>query len=209
MRLAVIGAGVFGGAFTAAATRAGHDVTVAARRMEHAEKTAAEAGAAAAPVDRAIAGADIVALAIPAEAGPDWAGEYADRLAGKVVVDVTNPVTADFSDLYTSGTSAAELIQDRLGRVPVVKAFNTVLGSRLNAPAEDGTPLDAYLAGDDAAAKTAVAELAGSLGFAARDAGSLRMARSLEEMAFLHISLNAANGWAWRSAWQLVGPTTI
>ncbi len=63
------------------------------------------------------------------------------------------------------------------------------------------------LAGDDAAAKARVVEVATSLGFAPMDAGGMRLARALEEMAFLNITLNATNGWAWQSAWQLVGPT--
>lgn len=63
------------------------------------------------------------------------------------------------------------------------------------------------LAGDDAAAKARVADVATSLGFAPMDAGGLRLARALEEIAFLNITLNATNGWAWQSAWQLVGPT--
>lgn len=63
------------------------------------------------------------------------------------------------------------------------------------------------MAGDDADAKARVADVATSLGFAPVDAGGLRLARALEEMAFLNITLNATNGWAWQSAWQLVGPT--
>jgi 8-hydroxy-5-deazaflavin:NADPH oxidoreductase len=90
--------------------------------------------------------------------------------------------------------------------VPVVKAFNTVFASRYAAPTEDGRPLQVLLAGDDADARVRVAELASSLGFAPVDAGGLRLARSLEEIAFL-ITLNATKGWAWQSAFQLVGPT--
>ena len=82
----------------------------------------------------------------------------------------------------------------------VVKAFNTIFASRHAAPTEDGMPLDAFIAGDDSAAKTTVAELATSLGYRPIDAGGLRMSRSLEEMAFLNITLNAANGWPWQSA---------
>jgi 8-hydroxy-5-deazaflavin:NADPH oxidoreductase len=63
------------------------------------------------------------------------------------------------------------------------------------------------MAGDDADAKARVADVATSLGFAPVDAGGQRLARALEEMAFLNITLNATNGWAWQSAWQLVGPT--
>lgn len=86
-----------------------------------------------------------------------------------------------------------------------MKAFNTTFASRYAAPAEDGSPLDVFLAGDDAAAKRVVQEFAGSLGFRSVDAGGLRLARSLEEMAFLNIVLNAANGLPFRSACKLVG----
>ena len=206
MNITVIGAGVFGTAFATAATRAGHQVSITARRQEHAEKAAAESGATAV-TGPDLAGADVVVLAVPAGAVADWAGTAGERLGGVVVVDVTNPLTDDFSDLSTSGTSAGEALQAAIPQAKVVKAFNTLFASRLTSAEQDGAPLDAFLAGDDAAAKRTVAGLAHSLGFAPRDTGGLRMARSLEELAFLNISLNAANGWAWRSAWRLAGPT--
>jgi len=64
-----------------------------------------------------------------------------------------------------------------------------------------------FIVGDDTDAKAKVGEFAGSLGYRVVDAGGLRMARTLEEMAFLNISLNVSNGWVWQSAWKLVGPT--
>jgi len=79
--------------------------------------------------------------------------------------------------------------------------------TRYSDPTEGGQPLDAFIAADDDVAKTAVSSLAESLGYRVIDAGGLRMARSLEEMAFLNISLNATNGWSWQSGWKLVGPT--
>ena len=98
-------------------------------------------------------------------------------------------------------------MQQAAGAVPVVKAFNTVLASRHAAPTDNGEPLQVLLAGNDADAKARVAELAASLGFAPLDAGGLRLARSLEEIAFLDTTLNATNGWVRQSAFQLVGPT--
>lgn len=206
MNITVIGAGVFGTAFATAATRAGHQVSITARSPEHAGKAAAESGATAV-TGQDLTGADALVLAIPAGAVSDWAATVGERLDGAVLLDVTNPLTDDFSDLFTSGTSAAEALQAALPRAKVVKAFNTLFASRLTAAEQDGAPLEAFLAGDDAAAKQTVAELARSLGFAPRDTGRLRMARSLEELAFLNISFNAANGWAWQSAWRLAGPT--
>jgi hypothetical protein len=81
----------------------------------------------------------------------------------------------------------------------VVKAFKTIFASRLGNASEGGQPLDAFYAGDDEQAKATVAQLLTSLGFRPVDAGGLRMARSLEKLAFLNIILNARNGWSWQS----------
>ncbi len=209
MRIAVIGAGNVGSGFARAAVAAGHDVVLSATRPEKARAVATEVGAHAAENNTAaVEGAQVVLLAVPGTEAPALAAELAPALRGAVVVDATNPLNATYSDLAVEGTSGAEAVQRQARGVPVVKAFNTVFASRYAVPTEGGTPLQVLIAGDDADAKATVAELAASLGFAPIDAGGLRYARSLEEVAFLNISLNAANGWAWQSAWQLVGPTT-
>jgi predicted dinucleotide-binding enzyme len=155
-----------------------------------------------------VEGAELVLLAVPGTVAPDVAAEIAGALApGAVVVDASNPLDETYSDLAIEGTSGAEDVQRAAGGAPVVKAFNTIFASRYANPTENGEPLTVLLAGDDAAAKNTVAEVASSLGFAPVDAGGLRQARSLEEMAFLNIALNATQGWSWQSAWQLVGPT--
>lgn len=208
MRIAILGAGNVGGALASAATAAGHEVTVSATDADKTRLAAEASGATAAAsnVD-AVQDAEVVILAVPYPAVAGIASELRDALAGKVVVDSTNPLNETFTDLATTGRSAAEELQDQLVGTPVVKAFNTIFASRHSAPTEGGAPLDAVIAGDDAAAKTRVDELASSLGYRVVDAGGLRMARSLEELAFLNISLNAANDWPWQSAWKLVGPT--
>lgn len=208
MRIAILGAGNVGGALATASAAAGHEVVLSAANPEHAEQAATAAGvAAAASNTEAVAGADLVVLAVPHPAVADVAAELADAVGGTVVVDATNPLNETYSDLVTTGTSAAEELQRALPDAAVVKAFNTIFAARHANPAEDGVPLDAFLAGDDGAAKATVGELASSLGYRVVDAGSLRMARALEEVAFLNITLNAANGWPWQSAWKLVGPT--
>lgn len=208
MQIAIIGAGNVGGALATATVKAGHDVTLAATDAAKLAQTAAASGASAAASNLdAVRDADLVILAVPHAAVAGIASELRDSLQGKVVVDSTNPLNETFSDLVTTGRSAAEELQDALPGVPVVKAFNTIFAGRHGNPTEVGQPLDAFIAADDADAKAKVGELAGSLGYRVIDAGSLRMARSLEEMAFLNISLNAANGWVWQSGWKLVGPT--
>jgi len=208
MRIAVIGAGNVGGGFARASVAAGHEVVISAAHPEKAEAVAAETGAraVASNVD-AVQGAQVVVLAVPGTAAPAVATELAPALQDAVIVDATNPLNASFSGLDVTGVSGAEDVAQAARSVPVVKAFNTVFASRYAAPTENGEPLQVLLAGDDAAAKTRVAEVATSLGFTPMDAGGIRLARALEEMAFLNITLNATNGWAWQSAWQLVGPT--
>lgn len=208
MRIAIIGAGNVGGGLAAAAIKAGHDVVVAASDPASAAKTAASTGATAAASNAdAVHGADAVVLAVPHGAVPGVVADLGDALDGKTVIDATNPLNDTYTDLTTSGVSAAEALQEQVPGANVVKALNTVFASRYAAPTEGGQPLPVLVAGDDAAAKATVARLVESLGFRPVDAGSLRYARSLEEIAFLNISLNAANGWTWQSHFALVGPT--
>jgi predicted dinucleotide-binding enzyme len=209
MRIAVIGAGNVGGGFSRAAVAAGHDVVISAAHPEKAQAVAAEVGAQAAESNTAaVQGAQVVVLAVPGTAAPTVVAELAPVLGGAVVVDATNPLNATFDGLAIEGISGAEAVQRAAGSTPVVKAFNTVFASRYAAPAEQGSPLTVLVAGDDAAARGTVAELATSLGFAPVEAPSLRFARTLEELAFLNIALNAGNGWVWQDHFQIVGPTS-
>lgn len=209
MQIAIIGAGNVGGALATAAANAGHAVTLTATDAQKASQVASAIGANAATSNLdAVRDAGIVILAVPHAAVAGIVSELGDALQGKVIVDSTNPLNDTFSDLVTSGRSAAEQLQDALPGVPVVKAFNTIFAGRHGDPTEAGQPLDAFIAADDADAKAKVGALADSLGYRVIDAGGLRMARSLEEMAFLNISLNATNGWPWQSGWKLVGPTS-
>lgn len=206
MRIAIIGAGNVGGGLSAAATTAGHEVIVTAAHHDNAVKVAEAVGATAAVAPaEAAEGADVVVLAVPAGAAAEVLGQLGD--AEVVVVDATNPINDTFSDLTTVGTSNAEQLAGIAPRAKVVKAFNTVLASRLGNASEGGQPLDGFYAGDDESAKATVAQLLTSLGFRPIDVGGLRMARSLEELAFLNITLNARNGWSWQSGWKLAGPT--
>jgi NADPH-dependent F420 reductase len=202
MKVAIIGAGNVGKALGTSITRAGHDVTIAARDPEHARAAAREIGAAPADSNAAaVRDADVVILAIPyAGAGAAVAAEIRDLVAGKAIVDVTNPIKADYSGLATGDSSAAEEFQKQLPEANVVKAFNTIFSSNQANPSRD---VDAYVAADDPTAKRDVMSLVESMGFAPLDVGPLSSARFLEGMAFINIGLNAANGWSWTSAWRL------
>jgi len=208
MNIAIIGAGNVGKALGSSSARAGHRVVFAAKDPAHARAAAEQAGGQAAESNReAAGGGDIVVLAVPYPALDGILAEIGDALAGKVVVDVTNPLNADYSGLALEGTSAAEEIQRRVTAARVVKAFNSVFAARQAEPMVDGAPVDGFVAADDEDAKSQVLELARSIGMRPIDAGGLSMARALEQMAFLNISLQLRNGWSWQTAWRLAGPT--
>src|SRR5690606_33582548 len=100
-----------------------------------------------------------------------------------------------------------ELVQRQLPRARGVKAFNTVFAANQDKGEVDGVQLDGFVAGDDEEAKGRVAAFLSEIGFRPIDVGPLSMARYLEAMGFLNISLNAAKGWSWQTGWKLVGPT--
>ena len=202
MKVAIIGAGNVGKALGTSITRAGHEATITAKHPEHAEAAAREIGARAAstPAD-AVADADVVILAVPfVPAADEVTADIRDRVAGKTVVDVTNPMKPDYSGLATEGSSAAEEFQKRLPDAKVVKAFNTIFATNQAHPTRE---IDGYVAGDDEKAKQQVISLIDSIGFNPLDVGPLKAARYLEGMAVINIGLNAQNGWDWTSAWKL------
>jgi NADPH-dependent F420 reductase len=202
MKVSIIGAGNVGKALATSIGKAGHDVTISATTPERARDAAAATGATAAESNSAAVGdANIVILAVPyVGAGEEVAAEIRDAVAGKTIIDVTNPIKADYSGLATNGSSAAEEFQKLLPEAHVVKAFNTIFASNQAHPTRD---IDAFVAADDADAKQKVIGLLDSMGFAPLDVGPLSASRTLEAMAYLNIGLNAANGWSWTSAWKL------
>lgn len=104
-----------------------------------------------------------------------------------------------------NGSSNAERLAAWLPEAAVVKAFNTVFASNQADPIVDGLQLDGFVAADDIAAKATTLELVASIGLRLIDAGPLRRAQQLEQIAFLNIALNATNGWSWQSGWKLAG----
>ena len=204
MQLAIIGAGNVGRALATASTRAGHTVTLTSATPGEAERLAAEVSATAASSNRAaVADADVVILAVPFDAVASIVGELGSALDGKLLIDVTNR----FAPEQLDGPSNAELIQGMVAGATVVKAFNTIFAAHQADPLSDGIQLDGFVASDDERAKRIVLDFVESLGFRPIDAGPLAMARELEGMATLNISLNMTNGWPWQSGWKLLGPT--
>lgn len=208
MKVAIIGSGNVGKALAGSATKAGHTVKIAANDPAHAREAAEATSSEAARSSKdAVAGAELVVLAVPSNKVDDVIGSLGGDLDGKVVVDVTNRLNMKDPAKAIDGTSMSEHIQEKAPKAHVVKAFNYSFASRMANPKIDGTKLDAYLAGDDASAKDKVAEFARSIGFRPVDTGSLGMARALEALAVLNVALQVQHKWPWQSGWKLIGPT--
>ena len=197
MKVTVIGAGNMGSAFVKQLTRAGHAVSVTARDGSKAAKVAADnPGAKAVASGGAAQGADAIVLATgygDAVAALNSVGD----LKGKVVIDITNPLTADYMGLTIGHeTSAAEEIAKAVPGAEVVKAFNTVFAQVLAEGSDlgKGQKVSVFVASDSARAKLAAASIAESLGFAVVDAGGLKNARYLEPLAGLNIYLGYGAG---------------
>jgi NADPH-dependent F420 reductase len=207
MRIAIIGAGNVGQALAASFTRAGHDVTISASSPKSAEEKAAKVGAKPARSNReAVQQADVVILAVWYAQEEAVAREIADTARGKIVVEVSNPLTPDMKGLATEGgPSAAERLAQRLPGARVAKAFNTVFASVQADPDVHGTAADGFVASDDGDAKRTLMELMKSIGLRPIDVGPLRNARLLEAVGFLGIFLNATNSWPWNTVWKVVG----
>lgn len=142
----------------------------------------------------AVAAADIVILALPYAAALEFAART-PVLAGKIVVDISNPITPDYSGLTLGHTtSAAEEIQKAAPGARVVKAFNTIFASVFDSPAAATADVPVFVAGNDAAANEAVADLAGKAGFAVERVGGLDGARLLEPVGMLNIRLGYGLG---------------
>lgn len=206
MKVLVIGTGNMGSAFVKQLSAAGHEVSVTARDVSKAATLAAQfPGTRAVASASAAEGQDLVILAT-GYADAVAALQSVGKLQGKVVVDITNPLTADYMGLTLGhSTSAAEEIAQAIPGAHVVKAFNTLFAQVLaqGAGLADGSKATVFYAGDSESAKQAVKALAESLGFATADAGGLKNARYLEPLAGLNIyfGYGAGRGTGIAPAW--------
>lgn len=173
-------------------------------------KLAAAAGRSVQQVDQAtpadtITG-EVVVLAVPYGAVSDVIETYGTRLAGRVVVDITNPVDfATFDSLVVpADSSAAAEISKALPTSKVVKAFNTNFAATLSSGTVGDQVTTVLVAGDDADAKAAVVDLVTAAGLRGVDAGSLSRARELEALGFLQLTLAAGERTSWTTGFALL-----
>lgn len=189
--ISIIGLGSIAKALAARALAGGNAVEIIGRDRTKAHDLAAALGGATVGTAGAAPTGDIVVLAVPYASAAAVVREYGDALDGKVIVDITNPITPDFTGFVTpEGSSGAqEIAKAAPAGAHVVKAFNTLFANALAAGSAEGRPLDVFIAGDDAQAKARVSAFVESLGLRPMDAGQLPMARALENAALLQLGL--------------------
>ena len=192
--ISIIGLGNMARALAGRALAGGNAVEVIGRDPAKAKNLSAALGGGATVGTAGIAPAgDIVILAVPYASAAAVVSEYGDALRGKIIVDITNPVSPDALGFVTpEGSSGAqEIAKAAPAGAHVVKAFNTLFSHVLAAGAAEGRPLDVFVAGDDAQAKARVSAFIESLGLRPMDAGQLPMARALENAGLLEMGLVA------------------
>jgi predicted dinucleotide-binding enzyme len=195
MNVAILGTGEVGQSLAAGFKKYGHDVKMGHRDPKEPYADAAKFG-------------EIAVLATP-WSGTQNAITLADpkNLAGKVVIDVTNPLKFDEGKpptLAVSGEdSGGEQVQRWLPQSKVVKAFNTVGSTLMIDPQLPGGPPDMFIAGNDAGAKQTVAQICKQFGWPVTDIGGIEGSRLLEPLAMLWVVVGFKLN-RWEQAWKLI-----
>jgi len=198
MKIGIIGAGNVGGALGKGWAAAGHEIKFGVRDRAKPEVTALVkqigSAASASSVAEAAGFGDVVVLTTPWNA-TQAAIQSAGNLAGKIVVDCTNPLKPDLSGLAIGPeTSAAEQVAQWARGARVVKCFNTTGADNMANPKYGNDRAVMFLAGDDAGTKNIVTKLGEDLGFEMIDNGNLASSRMLESLAVLWIHLAFQGG---------------
>jgi NADPH-dependent F420 reductase len=213
MNVTIIGAGNMGRGIGTRLVAGGHSVTFVDANPETAHKAGADVKASAkngakvstASLDDVQLG-DVVVFAVWYGTNIELAKQLGSKLAGKVVVDIANPLNSTFDGLATAtdSSSAEDVAKAIASGAKVVKAFNTTYAGTLLAGQVAGQPLDVFIAGDDADAKNKVAELVKDGGMRPIDTGPLSRARQIEGMQFLHIVTQGTLGTNWGSTIKIL-----
>ena len=214
MNVTIIGPGNMGRAIGTLAVSGGHSVTFVGKTLESA-KEAAQAVKASAPNNAQVSTAnisdvqpgDVVVLALWYGQNIEVAKQLGDKLAGKAVVDIANPVNETYDGLATApdSSSAEDLAKAIANGANVVKAFNTTYAGTLLDGQVAGQPLDVFIAGDNADSKARVAQIVTDGSMRAVDTGPLSRARQIEGMQLLHIVTQGTLGTNWGSTIKILG----
>ena len=177
-KIAIIGKGNVGSALQRGLERAGYEVRSSGKET----------------AEDAAAWGEIIILAVPFTAIDDVLHELANAIDRKIVVDATNPLTADMRLAIGFSTSGAEELQKKAPDARIVKAFNTIFAQHMDKGSVAGQQLTLFAASDDQQARDTALELGRAIGFDAVDAGPLSNARLLEPLGYFNIQLGYVLG---------------
>lgn len=208
MNIGIIGAGNMGSGLGKLWAQKGHRVIFSYSRDPEKLDALAKSNpnASAGTPAEAVKLSEVILLSVRWVAVED-AIKAAGPIQGKILIDCTNPLKPDLSDLAIGHTtSAAEEIAKLVPRAKVVKAFNTVFAEIYHSDSRlyGSRRPTMFYCGDDIGAKTTVAKLINELGFAPIDAGPLKSARYLEPLAMLMIQLGYVQGMGTNIAVNLI-----
>src|SRR5215217_1022281 len=197
MDVTIIGTGNMARGIGSRLLAGGHRLTVVGKDRERAEAVVNDLreegldGKIATAVSGDPLDGDVIVLAVYYPDARAAVEQHRDDLAGKIVVDITNPVNESFALVVPPDAR-------------FVKAFNTTFANTLTRGQVAGEPLDVFIAGDDSEAKDAVATLAHDGGLKAIDAGAGQRARELEAVGLLHMSVQETLGTGFGSALKVL-----
>ena len=191
--ISIIGTGNMASAIGALAVAGGNTVEVIGRDQSKAAELAKTLGDSTTTGEfGSVPAGDVVILAVLFDSAVSIVSEYGDALAGKIIVDITNPFNATADGLaIPADTSIAQMVAEAApASAHVVKAFNTLFRDVLAT----GGPLDVFMAGDDAQAKASLSVFITSLGLRSQDTGDLSMAHWLEGAGLLAVGVGRGAG---------------
>jgi 8-hydroxy-5-deazaflavin:NADPH oxidoreductase len=205
--IGIVGAGNVGGTLGLGWAKRGHNVVFGSRNPQSKEiqdlVRKAGGGTSAASNKEAVERSEVAVFATPWSATKEAVSPL--PLAGKVVIDVTNPILPDLSGLAVgTTTSGAEQVAQWAKGADVVKAFHTVGFNVMARPEFAEGKAVMFYCGDSTSAKKTAHQLVSELGFDARDAGPLSQARYLEPFAMLWITLALNQGYGLNFAFKLL-----
>lgn len=202
MKIGIIGTGTVGQTLAKGFAAAGHEVRIGSREGGKLAPFTAETGIQEGSFAEVAAAAEVVVLAVKGDVAEAVVRGLAASLAGKVLLDTTNPISGAPKDgIVPYFTAANESLLQRLqAAVPaakVVKFFNSVgAGLMVKPKLQGGTP-SMFLCGDDAAAKATAGALARELGWNVEDVGTSAAGHAVEALCQLWCAPGfSRNDWA-------------
>ena len=206
--LGVLGTGRMGPRLAAMFARAGRKVVLGSRDPDRAAEIVEQLaipGLTSGCYSDALCAAAILPAIFIRDGLFDTLDRSCRKLSGKLLIDISNPFNADYSDFVTPwDTSGAEELQRRFPQAKVVGAFKNVFWEVFDHPEFGETLSDVLITGNDAAAKAQFLALAEGTPFRYLDAGGLINSRTVERLTMITGDLGRQLNSYPRMNWRLL-----